>query len=795
MSKTKNHEKKEQSPLDAMVDWANSRLSQCEVTVKDLGTDFADGTNMCRLIEMITQKPFPMPWIADPESMRDKRRNIGAVLTVLKNNLYLKSSSIRADEIIWGDVESIYNVLRVINIYYDHGHLPPLTKKERNKLKLSEEEKRLQREKQLEEIKKKEMEKSMKKQKESLAVGIDLGTTFCRYSVFHDDLVDNNNHNNVIESAIVFDGNEKIVGVVPISVQDDENAIIITAIKRIIGRDFSDPTLKPFLDTLPYKVIEDPKTGRPLAEIPINGETKLYGFEELTAMILSHIKRLVSAQMGEEIIDAVISVPSYFSNAQRKATMDAGKLAGFNVLRIINEPAAATASYALKKQMLGEDLFKGGPKDIVVYDLGGGKLDVALMHLENGECTTLKTTGNTHFGGIDFDHLLALRIAEEFKKMAGIKEDITKKSILMRKLTREAEKAKIKLSTEEEVDIFIPEFYKGIDLRCHITRAEFEETCESLFKQCLPPLEELFATTENKGKKGNSKQKESNDKKEDVKKESIKTIIMTGGCSKIPKVKQIVKEFFGDDIELYFPDENESVANGVAMQGAILKGNLEGFSITGTVALSLGVSSVNGTVTIIIPRGTKLPATMTTTATTSKDNQKNVGFDICEGERPMASDNIKLGHVTIAGIQQAPRGIPKIEITMTINENGILVVTGKDLTTNATVTTTVENKGNLKTEEIEKMLQQAEKEKQNDLLIKKRIEVKSELSFFIERAEKAISNPKRISKLSKENIAKFKSLVYECKNWVESNPDEAPSIYQKKYNELYYGLNKIMVIK
>ncbi|KAK8882321.1 hypothetical protein M9Y10_044963 [Tritrichomonas musculus] len=790
MSKAKKEKKESQDPIEAMINWANSRLADDGIVTSDLGKDFCDGTNMCRLIEIITQKPFPMPWICDPKTVREKRRNIGAVLTVLKNNLYLKTGSIRADEIIWGDTHSIYTILRTINIYYDHGHLPPLSKSKKDKndknAKSKVGEDGLTDEERLENENKNSQEEEEKKEKKvSFAVGIDLGTTFCRYSVFHDDLVDNNNQNNVIESAIVFDGDEKVVGVVPLSLQDDENAVIITAIKRIIGRDFSDPTLAPFLDTLPYKVVEDPKTGRPLAEVPVNGEIKHYGFEELTAMLLSHIKELVSAQMGEEVVDAVISVPAYFTNAQRKATMDAGKLAGFNVLRIVNEPAAAAASYALKKQMMGEDIANGEPREVVVYDLGGGKLDVSLMHLEKGDCTTVKTSGNTHFGGIDFDRLLALRMAQDFKEKAEIDEDITKIPALMRKLTKEAEQAKIKLSTEDEVNIFIPEFYHGIDFRCHITRDEFEVICDSLFKQCLPPLEELFAGSGDSNPDGGNQ-------KDDVKKDDIKTVIMCGGCTKIPRVQKIIKDFFGDDVEFYFADQD--VTNGVAMQGAILKGSLAGFSITDTVALSLGVSNVNGGVTIIIPRGTKLPATKTTTATTSKDNQINVGFDIVEGERPMATDNIRLGHVTIAGIQQAPRGVPMIEITMTLNENGILVVTGRDLTTNASVTATVENKGNLSTEEIEDMIKKAENEKHNDDVARKRAEIKTELNFFIERAEGAINDESKISKLSSDNIEKFKSIVYECKEWAHSNPDEEPSVYQKKYNEFYYALNKIMKI-
>ncbi|OHT11011.1 Heat shock protein SSA3 [Tritrichomonas foetus] len=801
-SKSKYFENKaKRDPIEEMISWLNSHGIECD----DLYYDFCDGVKMCQLVESVTQKSFPMPWVKNPQNVRDKRKNVGAVLMILKNNLYIKPGSVKPDEVVWGDINATYTVLRAINIYMDHGNLPNLpimngsrtmrmTRKREDDYEYDENGRRFRRGpngeiiyeddenighrpgrrrkigpngEYLDEYEYEEEDEGEPQKMSRFAVGIDLGTTFTRYSILHDDTIESS-PSNVLESAVVFDGDEKVVGVVPISCKNDEQVVIITAMKRIIGRDFSDPNLETILDTLPYKVSKDEKSGRPVVEIPgKDGEPQKYTFEQLTAMLLSHIKDIVSAQMGEEVKDAVISVPAYFTNAQRKATRDAGRIAGLNVLRIVNEPAAAAASYNLKN--MGDEA-----RHVVVYDMGGGKLDVSLMHLEGGQSTTVRNAGNTQLGGIDFDRLLSMKLAQDFLEETGI--DITKNSIAMRKLTQEAEKAKILLSTQEEVDISIPQIVDDTDLNAHLTREQFEEICESLFEQCTPPLEKIFPEDS------------------EIQRDEIKTIVLSGGSTKIPRVRKIIQDFFGEDVELYDIDENAVVA-GLAMQGAIMKGKLKGISIVDTVTLSLGISAHDGGVTVIIPSGSKLPASNTTLATTVKDDQKNVGFDIIEGERPIAADNIKLGHVTITGIQQAARGVPKIEVTMNLDENGILIVTGKDLTTNASVTVSVENKGNLSKEEVDQMHEIAQKGKSTDDLMKKVLEIKTELKYFIERAEKAINDENKIKRLGQSDIEQFKTSLYECKEWFETHPDETTDIYRNKYRDLHYTLNKIMIIQ
>ncbi|OHT01027.1 hypothetical protein TRFO_07700 [Tritrichomonas foetus] len=619
------------------------------------------------------------------------------------------------------------------------------------------------------------------------AMGIDLGTTFCRYGVFHDDNIDTNGLDNVLQSAVVFDGDNRIVGVVPMSLEDDENAVVVTDFKRIIGRDFTDPSLPLFLENLPYKVVEDGETHRPAVEVPINGETKTFSAEQITAMLLAHVKELVSSQMGEEVTDAVISVPAFFTQAQRKATMDAGKIAGLNVIRIINEPTAAAVSF--NAQQIAENAVKNGvdgenqdgedeAKNVLVYDLGGGKLDVSILAVEGGDCTAIKTTGNTNLGGVDFDNRLVQLILKDFMDKTGL--DPRDSHAAMRRLRVEAEKLKITLSEQDEADLHIPDFYGGKDLDFHITRAEFEDQCDDIFKQCLEPVEDIFAD-------------------EELAIGDISKVLLVGGSSKIPRLRRMLRKFFGDDMEFFDVDQNEAVVEGAAMQGAIMKGQqdkkLRGVAIHGSVPLSLGISCANGKNMIIIPRGTTLPCKRFTQATTIRDKQRNVGFDIVEGERPMAADNIKLGHVTVSGIQIAKRGVPKIEVAMTITEDGILVVTGRDLMTHVAVTASVENKGTLPQAAVSKMIRQAAQEKFNDDLKMKRAERKTELVYFLERAEAAYNDESKTKKLKPADKAQYKQYVDEYKTWLEKHQDEIPSAYQRKYNTLYYALNKIMPVK
>ncbi|KAK8881942.1 Hsp70 chaperone [Tritrichomonas musculus] len=625
------------------------------------------------------------------------------------------------------------------------------------------------------------------------AMGIDLGTTFCRYGVFHDDNVDLNGLDNVIQSAVVFDGDNRIVGVVPMSLDNDENAVVVTDIKRIIGRDFTDPSLPTFLENLPYKVVEDSETHRPLVQVPVEGENQIFSAEQITAMLLSHVKELVSSQMGEEVTDAVISVPAYFTQVQRQATIDAGRIAGLNVIRIINEPAAAAVAYnaihAGQSENGGENdnenkedgnQGENEVKEILVYDMGGGKLDVSILQVEGGDMTTVKTTGDPNLGGLDFDNVLVNLILKDFKDKTGL--NARESPLAMRRLKNEAEKLKITLSEQDEADLHIDDFYGGQDLDFHITREDFEKACEDLFKKAMEPLNDIFDGSA-----------------DSVDKSSIKQVLLVGGSTKIPRLRRQLREFFDESIPFIDVDQNEAVCEGAAIQGAIIKGQkdakLNGVSIHGSVLLSLGISCANGKNMIIIPRGSKLPVKRFTNATTIRDKQRNVGFDIVEGERPMAADNIKLGHVTVSGIQIAKRGVPKIEIAMTINEDGILIVTGRDITTHVAVTATVENKGNLPHDAVRKMIRQAEKEKFNDDLKMKRAERKTELVYFLERAENALKDENKTKNLKPADKAQFEQYVNDYKTWVEKHPDEIPSAYQRKYNTLYYALNKIMPVK
>lgn len=604
--------------------------------------------------------------------------------------------------------------------------------------------------------------------KSQYAVGIDLGTSFCRYGIFKDDDDVSGSKSNEIQSAVCFTGDDRSIGCIPLTAIDDENAVIITAIKRIIGRDFTDPTLREEIKNLPYPVEEDSETHRPVITVPVNGQQQKISPEQITSMLLSHIKQMVSEETGENVVDAVISVPAFFSNAQRQATKDAGTLAGLNVLRIVNEPAAAAMSVNSKQK--DDNL-----NHVVVFDMGGGKLDVALMDLQGGVCTTVKTAGNTQLGGMDFDRKLAMKFVEEFKKQSG--SDITNNIIAMRRMIDACENAKTTLSTQDSAEIKLKDLDgKGNDFNRVLTREEFDSICKDLYESAMKPVEEVFTDSE-------------------ISKDQLTRVILVGGSSKIPKMRETLAQYFGPDVELFDADQNEAVVVGAAMQGAIMKGNntgvLSGVEMRNNTSLSLGISLANGANNIIIPRGTNLPAKLSTLSTTSRDNQTNVGFDVVEGERPMAADNIKLGHVMIEGIQIAKRGVPRIEITMEINEDGILIVSGKDLTTGAAVTAKIENKGNLSPEDIDRMIAEAEAMKAEDQRKCSIAESRTDLQFYIERTERNLNDPEKTGKMSPENKSKCLKQIETAKLWLEAHTDDDPEVYDKKQQDLRAFFDKM----
>jgi molecular chaperone DnaK (HSP70) len=577
-----------------------------------------------------------------------------------------------------------------------------------------------------------------------VVVGIDLGTSACRFGIFREHKYEGQATGDVLKSVIVFSGDTKTVGSIP---PDTDDVIVVTDLKQIIGRDFSDSSLTPYLEKLPFPVIEDPDTGRPVIQI---GDHR-YTAEELVAMLLANIRERVSQQLGENVRDAVISVPAFFSNAQRQATIDAGKIAGLRVLRIVSEPAAVALVFNAKNP--SEE-----PRHIVVFDMGAGKLDISLATLENGVCTVVKTTGNTQLGGSDIDR----RLVDHFISQLG--EDTP---AAVRRLRDDCERAKIELSSNQSTVL----------LDSELTRAQFEDICEDVFQSVLKPLHELFSDGS-------------------VQRENVSKVLLVGGTTKIPRIRRMLADFFGDGVELFDTEAHKiDVAEGAAMQGAILKGNLEGVAIRNSTPLSLGISLANGTTLVILPRGSPLPATLSTPATTFQDDQLNVGFDIVQGERPLARDNIKLGHITVEGIQRARRGVPRLLVEMTLDEDGILIVTAKDLRTGAAMTSRLENKGNLSPGQIDRLLAEAENEAGNDPQLRERAAAKSELEFFLERARKVFDTEVDAGRLTVADQEKVQLTLRDGTTWLQQHNTDEPHAYEQKYSELRAALNEVFPVQ
>ena len=605
--------------------------------------------------------------------------------------------------------------------------------------------------------------------KSDLVVGIDLGTETCRYSVFRDDGSDQSVKGSGVkelQSVVCFSGGKTFVGEIPPEVEADPNAVIIRDFKRIIGRDFTDPKLKDDVANFSCEVEKDHKTGRPVFVVPLeDGSVQKFSPEQITSMLLQRVKELVSEDTGENIIDAVVSVPAFFANAQRQATKDAGTLAGLNVIRVVNDPVAAALSYNAEHQEKDE-------RDVVVIDMGAGKIDVALLKLQGGCCTSVATAGNTSLGGIDFDRRIARKIVDEIKEQTG--QDPHEHAGDMHKIHKASAQAKVTLCSKARADIDIDDLSNGKFNRS-MGRDEFDEMCEDLFQECLNPVKEVFNGAP-------------------VSKDNVKKVILVGKATKMPRFRELLVDFFGPDVELFDLDENAAV-DGAAIQGAMMKGNkagkLNGLQVRNSTPLSFGISLANGTNNIIIPRGSAIPAKFSTPATTVKDGQRNVGFDVVEGERPIAADCIKLGHVTVEGIQIAKRGVPKLEVTMEINEDGMLVVTGKDLKTGAAMTVRITNSANLSEEEIEKLLEESEAKKEEDKQKRRMVEAKMQYKYLLERGEKLLRESRKITTLPPNQVQELRRKVTTEKLWIEAHESEDPPVYKKRYEELKAELKKL----